>query len=136
MDALHKAGGTFRVVMSLQDAKGSEFVQVLKTATELKMQVEEVAKKIEEHALSVTEALERNRLATLGWMMKQGLLFRRCVRLVVVSARANGHVTSPRWSRRYFVLHNHVLFVFADDANTSGLSAKPLSVRWQALDAM
>ncbi len=74
LDALHKAGGTFRVVMSLQDAKGSEFVQVLKTATELKMQVEEVAKKIEEHALSVTEALERNRLATLGWMMKQGLL--------------------------------------------------------------
>jgi ERCC4-related helicase len=74
LDALHKAGGTFRVVMSLQDAKGSEFVQVLKTATELKMQVEEVAKKIEAHALSVTEALERNRLATLGWMMKQGLL--------------------------------------------------------------
>ncbi len=74
LDALHKAGGTFRVVMSLQDAKGSEFVQVLRTATELKMQVEEVAKKIEAHALSVTESLERNRLATLGWMMKQGLL--------------------------------------------------------------
>lgn len=111
LDALHKAGGTFRVVMSLQDAKGSEFVQVLRTATELKMQVEEVAKKIEAHALSVTEALERNRLATLGWMMKQGLLK---IKVAAVKA-ADGNESS--WA----IFHEKA-FIFRD-AEGQGVAA-------------
>ena len=111
LDALHKAGGTLRVVMSLQDAKGSEFVQVLRTATELKMQVEEVARKIEAHALSVTEALERNRLATLGWMMKQGLLK---IKVAAVKA-ADGNESS--WA----IFHEKA-FIFRD-AEGQGVAA-------------
>jgi SNF2 family DNA or RNA helicase len=111
LDALHKAGGTFRVVMSLQDAKGSEFVQVLRTATELKMQVEEVAKKIEAYALSVTESLERNRLATLGWMMKQGLLK---IKVAAVKA-ADGNESS--WA----IFHEKA-FIFRD-AEGQGVAA-------------
>jgi hypothetical protein len=111
LDALHKADGTFRVVMSLQDAKGSEFVQVLRTATELKMQVEEVARKIEEQALSLTEALERNRLATLGWMMKQGLLK---IKVAAVKA-ADGNESS--WA----IFHEKA-FIFRD-AEGQGVAA-------------
>jgi hypothetical protein len=46
----------------------------------------------------------------------------------LVDVLFGAHSTSVRWSRRFFVLNNHVLFTFADDANSSGPTARPLSV--------
>ena len=65
--------------------------------------------------------------------MKRGALFRRCLRALAFT-RACGmpacaDCACGRWSRRFFVLNNHVLFVYADDSHSSGPAARPLSVR-------
>jgi superfamily II DNA or RNA helicase len=74
LDRLHERKGVFRMVMSLQDAKGSEFVKALRDADELQPLVEEVAALIKEEALTVSDSLARESLATLGWMLRDGLL--------------------------------------------------------------
>jgi hypothetical protein len=74
LDRLHERKGVFRMVMSLQDAKGSPFVKVLRDATEIQPLVEEVAALIKSEALKVSDALARESLATLGWMLRDGLL--------------------------------------------------------------
>jgi len=74
LDTLYESGGTFRIVMSIQDAKRSDFVRVLKTEDQLKECILSISQQIKEDALKVSEALERKSLATLGWMMKSGLL--------------------------------------------------------------
>lgn len=69
-----------------------------------------------------------------GWMMKQGALFRRYFNCVAVTRYSQPTliVFYFRWSRRFFVLNNHVLFCYADDAHSSGPAARPLSVRLRA----
>ncbi len=74
LDRLHERKGVFRMVMSLQDAKGSPFVKVLRDADQIKPLVEEIATLIKSEALTVSEALARRSLATLGWMLRDGLL--------------------------------------------------------------
>ena len=74
LDRLHERKGVFRMVMSLQDAKGSPFVKVLRDAAEIQPLVEEVAALIKSEALTVSDALARESLATLGWMLRDGLL--------------------------------------------------------------
>ena len=74
LDRLHERKGVFRMVMSLQDAKGSPFVKVLRDAAEIQPLVEEVAALIKSEALKVSDALARESLATLGWMLRDGLL--------------------------------------------------------------
>lgn len=74
LDRLHERKGVFRMVMSLQDAKGSPFVKVLRDAAEIQPLVEEVAALIKSEALTVSDALARQSLATLGWMLRDGLL--------------------------------------------------------------
>ena len=74
LDRLHERKGVFRMVMSLQDAKGSPFVKVLRDADQIQPLVEEIATLIKSEALTVSEALARKSLATLGWMLRDGLL--------------------------------------------------------------
>lgn len=74
LDRLHERKGVFRMVMSLQDAKDSPFVKVLRDAAEIKPLVEEVAELIKSEAITVSDALARKSLATLGWMLRDGLL--------------------------------------------------------------
>ena len=74
LDRLHERKGVFRMVMSLQDAKGSPFVKVLRDADQIQPLVEEIAILIKSEALTVSEALARKSLATLGWMLRDGLL--------------------------------------------------------------
>ncbi len=74
LDRLHERSGVFRMVMSLQDAKGSPFVRVLRDAAEIQPLVQEVAELIKSEALTVSDALGRRSLATLGWMLRDGLL--------------------------------------------------------------
>ena len=74
LDRLHERKGAFRMVMSLQDAKGSPFVRALSDADQMRPLIEEVAALIKSEALTISDALARKSLATLGWMLREGLL--------------------------------------------------------------
>ena len=74
LDRLHERKGAFRMVMSLQDAKGSPFVRALSDADQMRPLIEEVAALIKSEALTISDSLARKSLATLGWMLREGLL--------------------------------------------------------------
>jgi superfamily II DNA or RNA helicase len=74
LDAIRRKNGKVRVVMSLQDADGSEFVMVLKNKEELSDRIAAIARQIEADLSKIVDALEQDRLATLGYMLESGLL--------------------------------------------------------------
>ena len=100
LDRLHERKGVFRMVMSLQDAKGSPFVKVLRDADQIQPLVEEVAALIKSEALKVSDALARESLATLGWMLRDGLLQ---VKVAAMKAADGGEAKRGIFHQKAFV---------------------------------
>lgn len=106
LDRLSAAGGKMCAVMSLQDATGSPFAMVLRDREALRERVEDVAKQIATKAATITELIEREALATLGWMLESGLL-----QIKVAAVKADGDQECGRG-----ILHQKI-FVFTDTQN-------------------
>ena len=110
VDAIRDRKGRMRVVMSIQDAEGSDFVVVLKNKEELRERVARVAKQIEADLAKIVDAMNFDQLATLGYMLESGLL------QVRVAAIADSGMLGPRGQ-----LHQKA-FVFKDEAG-DGIAA-------------
>ena len=109
IERLHRVKGTFRIVMSLQDAAGSPFVKVLKDADQLRPLIDEVARKIKSEAITVSDALMRESLATLGWMLREGLL------QIKVAAVKSDNGSESQWG----VFHQKA-FIFWSSSDRKG----------------
>lgn len=110
VDAIRERKGRMRVVMSIQDAEGSDFVVVLKNKEELRERVARVAKQIEADLAKIVDAMKFDQLATLGYMLDSGLL------QVRVAAIADSGVLGSRGQ-----LHQKA-FVFKDEVG-DGIAA-------------
>lgn len=75
VDELYRRGGTMRLIVGLHDVRDSELAQAAARKDQvLEAQIERVRREIVEKARSIGDELTARRLATLAWMMCDGLL--------------------------------------------------------------